>query len=93
VERDFVVIASADWCNVIAVTPDGKLVLVRQFRFGIEEFSLEIPGGIIDPGETPVAAAVRELREETGYVGTSARLPPRARGKRHVARGFGVGSR
>jgi 8-oxo-dGTP pyrophosphatase MutT (NUDIX family) len=67
VERDFVVIASADWCNVIAVTPDGKLVLVRQFRFGIEEFSLEIPGGIIDPGETPVAAAVRELREETGY--------------------------
>ena len=39
VERDFVVIASADWCNVIAITPDGKLVLVRQFRFGIEELS------------------------------------------------------
>ena len=74
VERDFVVIASADWCNVIALTPDGKLVLVRQFRFGIEEFSLEIPGGIIDPGEDPVTAAVRELREETGYAGTSARL-------------------
>jgi ADP-ribose pyrophosphatase len=74
VERDFVVVAPPDWCNVIALTPDGQLVLVRQFRFGIDDFSLEIPGGMIDPGEDPVAAAVRELREETGFVGTEARL-------------------
>ena len=74
VDRDFVVIAPADWCNVIAVTSDGQLVLVRQFRFGINDFSLEIPGGIIDPGEDPVAAGVRELREETGCAGTAARL-------------------
>jgi len=73
-ERDFVVIDAPDWVNVIALTPDGQLVLVRQFRFGIDTFSLEIPGGMIDRGEDPVAAAVRELREETGYAGASARL-------------------
>ena len=74
VERDFVVIAAPDWCNILALTPDGQLVLVRQFRYGTNDFSLEIPGGMIDPGEAPLAAAVRELREETGYVGTNARL-------------------
>jgi len=46
--RDFVVINAPDWVNVIALTPDGKMVLVRQFRYGINEFSLEIPGGVID---------------------------------------------
>jgi ADP-ribose pyrophosphatase len=74
VERDFAVIAAPDWCNVVALTTDGRLVLVRQFRHGIAEFSLEIPGGVIDAGEDPVAAGVRELREETGFVGGSARL-------------------
>jgi len=73
-DRDFAVIVAPDWVNVIAVTPDSHLVLVRQFRFGIEAFSLEIPGGMIDSGEDPVAAGVRELREETGFVGTQARL-------------------
>ena len=74
VERDFVVIAAPDWCNILALTSDGNLVLVRQFRYGTNDFSLEIPGGMIDPGEDPVAAAIRELQEETGYVGASARL-------------------
>lgn len=74
VERDFVVIDAPDWCNVIALTPDGQLVLVRQFRYGTNEFSLEIPGGVIERGEDPVVAGVRELREETGFVGSKARL-------------------
>ena len=74
VDREFSVIAAPDWCNVIALTADGRLVLVRQFRYGTNEFSLEIPGGVIDLGEDPVAAGVRELREETGFVGGSARL-------------------
>ncbi len=73
-ERDFFVINAPDWVNVVALTPDGRLVLVRQFRYGIDDFSLEIPGGVIDAGEDPVAAGLRELREETGYVGTRVRL-------------------
>jgi len=72
--QDFFVINAPDWVNVIALTPDRQLVLVRQFRFGINDFSLEIPGGVIDAGEDAVAAGVRELREESGYVGGSARL-------------------
>jgi len=70
--KDFFVIDAPDWVNVVAVTPARELVLVRQFRFGIDTFSLEIPGGLIERGEDPVAAAVRELREETGYAGARA---------------------
>lgn len=73
-ERDFVVAHPPDWVNVIALTPDGQLVLVRQFRFGVDDFALEIPGGVMDPGEDPLAAGPRELREETGYTGAPARL-------------------
>lgn len=73
-EQGFFVINAPDWVNVVALTPDHHLVLVRQFRYGTNDFSLEVPGGVIDPGEDPVEAGVRELREESGYVGTAARL-------------------
>lgn len=73
-ERDFYVVHSPDWVNVIALTPERHLVLVRQFRFGVDDFSVEIPGGVMDLGEDPVAAGLRELREETGYVGRNARI-------------------
>ncbi|HTL68489.1 MAG TPA: NUDIX hydrolase [Lacunisphaera sp.] len=73
-EQDFFVINAPDWVNVVALTPRHEIVLVRQFRYGINEFSLEIPGGIMEPGEDAVAAGARELREETGYVGPAARL-------------------
>ncbi|MCM2278827.1 MAG: NUDIX hydrolase [Oligoflexia bacterium] len=65
----FYLMRSRDWCNIIPVTEDGKIVLVRQFRIGIDEHTLEIPGGIADPGDPTVQeAALRELAEETGYV-------------------------
>jgi ADP-ribose pyrophosphatase len=74
-EHDFYVLDSVNWVNVIAVTPDQKLVMVEQFRHGSGTVELEIPGGMMDAGETdPVATAVRELREETGYEGENARL-------------------
>jgi ADP-ribose pyrophosphatase len=73
-EGDFTVIAAPDWVNVLALTPEGHLVLVRQFRFGIGAFSLEVPGGVIEAGEDPLAAGVRELAEETGFAGGPARL-------------------
>lgn len=57
----------SDWCNVIPITTNNELVMIRLQRFGIDAQSLEIPGGLIDPGEEPLAAATRELREETGY--------------------------
>jgi 8-oxo-dGTP pyrophosphatase MutT (NUDIX family) len=74
-ENDFFVLNTVNWVNVVALTPAREVVMVRQFRAGSATVELEIPGGMMDPGETdPVATAVRELREETGYEGENARL-------------------
>ena len=71
---DFFVMESPDWVHVAALTDDGKLIMVKQFRFGTENLSWEVPGGLMEPGESPIEAAKRELREETGHVGTSAEV-------------------
>ncbi|MCC7110198.1 MAG: NUDIX hydrolase [Deltaproteobacteria bacterium] len=56
-----------DWVNVVATTADHRLVLVRQWRFGSRSFTWELPAGLVERGEDPLAAGLRELREETGY--------------------------
>ncbi|XXF79828.1 NUDIX hydrolase [Myxococcaceae bacterium GXIMD 01537] len=73
-EHPRVRVEGPDWVNVIAVTPRDELILIRQYRCGIDAGTLEIPGGCVDPGEDPAAAALRELEEETGYV--AGRLEP-----------------
>jgi ADP-ribose pyrophosphatase len=60
-------IEAPDWVNIVPLTDDAQVVLVRQFRFGTESFTLEIPGGMCDDGEAATDAARREMREETGY--------------------------
>ncbi|POR01343.1 hypothetical protein AU468_08485 [Alkalispirochaeta sphaeroplastigenens] len=70
-ERTYYVMDAPDWVNLVALTRDRSgrecFVMVRQFRHGSNRISLEFPGGVVDPGETPGQAALRELREETGY--------------------------
>src|SRR4051812_25764885 len=63
---DIVTFTMPDWVSVVAFA-GGRVVLVRQHRHGVEGVTLETPGGVVDPGEDPAVAALRELREETGY--------------------------
>lgn len=65
--HDFYVLDSSDWVNVIPITPRNEVVLIRQYRHGIRDITLEIPGGIIERDDSPEEAAQRELGEETGY--------------------------
>ncbi len=69
--RDFTVLDTPDWVNVVALTPADEVVLIRQYRHGAERVHVEIPGGMVDPGEAHAAAARRELAEETGYTATT----------------------
>ena len=74
-EHEFFVLECVNWVNVIALTAANQIILVEQFRHGTDSIELEIPGGMMDPGESsPVLTGLRELREETGYEGDRAEL-------------------
>ena len=66
-EHQFYFIDTADWVNIVPVTRNDEVVFIRQFRHGSEQITLEIPGGMVDPGEDPKHSAVRECLEESGY--------------------------
>jgi ADP-ribose pyrophosphatase len=67
-EHEFHVLESPDWCNIVPLTADEHVVMVRQFRHGLGGYTLEVPGGMVDPGDcSPLAAARREMIEESGY--------------------------
>lgn len=70
-EHDFFCIEAVDWINIIPLTAANEVVMIEQYRHGIEQITLEIPGGMVDKGEIPAAAASRELLEETGYAADS----------------------
>lgn len=67
-DHTFYILESPDWMNVIPITPEGNVVLIYQFRHGIEGVTLEVPGGLVEPDESPIETAAREMMEETGYV-------------------------
>lgn len=66
-EAEFQVLEAPDWVNVIALTPEQQVVLIRQYRHGTRDITVEVPGGTVDPGESPLEAGRRELAEETGF--------------------------
>lgn len=64
---DFYTLWQPDWVLILARTAEGKWVMTEQYRHGTGKIALEFPAGIIDKGETPEQAAIRELQEECGY--------------------------
>lgn len=67
-EADFFVFEAPAWVNIIPLTADDRVIMVRQFRHGIDGYTLEVPGGMVDPSDrSPRQAARREMVEETGY--------------------------
>lgn len=88
---DYTIWESGDVAQVLPVTPDGRLLLVQQYKHGLGEVIEEFPGGFIDEGETPLQAAQRELLEETGFssqkiekIGTFVHHPTKESGKLHL---------
>lgn len=66
---DYYVLEYPMWINVLALTPEGKFVMVKQYRHGLGIVATELCAGVAEPGETPLEAAKRELLEETGFGG------------------------
>ncbi|MET4083832.1 ADP-ribose pyrophosphatase [Pedobacter sp. UYP30] len=74
IKDDYYVLEYPNWVNAIAITEEGKIILVRQYRHAADIVSLEVPGGVIDGDELPEFAIKRELKEETGYTFKTCKL-------------------
>lgn len=68
-EGDFFVAHAPAWVTCVCVTTEGRFLVEQQYRYGVRDLSWEFPGGVVEPGEDPLAAGPRELLEETGYAG------------------------
>lgn len=64
---DYYIVEASNWVNVIAITEDRRIVMEKQYRQGIRRICYELPAGMVEQDEEPLAAAKRELTEETGY--------------------------
>jgi 8-oxo-dGTP pyrophosphatase MutT (NUDIX family) len=87
-DMPFYVMEFADWVNVVPLTEDMNIVMIKQYRAGIDEVCIEIPGGIIDEDEDPILAAKRELIEETGYSCERIRLLKKVSGNPAIQNNF-----
>jgi len=67
-EFEFLLMEGLNWADIIPITADGEIVLIKQFRHGTNSVTIEVPGGCVEAGEDPKLCAARELSEETGYV-------------------------
>lgn len=67
VNNEYYILEYPTWVNVIAITKDGKFVMVEQYRHGLQDIFTELVAGVAETGEAPLTAAKRELMEETGY--------------------------
>lgn len=72
--EDFLVLCAPDWVQIVPLLPDGRFVMVEQFRHGTRRTTIEFPAGIVEEDETPIECALRELEEETGYTAASAEV-------------------
>ncbi len=75
IEHDYITFDFPNWVVIVATTADNKFVTIKQFRHGSKKIEIEFPGGCIDKTDSsPAEAAIRELREETGYIANSAKI-------------------
>lgn len=73
-KKDLYLFDFPDWVNVVALTPEKEILLIRQYRYGSKRMELEIPGGMMNPDEQPIEAGCRELLEETGFAGKNPQM-------------------
>ena len=70
----YYVVELPNWANAVVVNPNNEIVLVKQYRYPVDTVTLELPGGVINDGEDPMVAALRETQEETGYTSNQIQL-------------------